>query len=198
MPDVARLSDTAEHDIALMSGGWLPTDLPAVGTVRFPHQITARIARAEKGKVERLATVSRARAFDFNPDLRSAGVLSWLDTTLDRLRELASADPDWDGYGAPPVHPGALIGALTFLNLVSTHLGRRPEIVATGSGNVQFEWREAGYSIDVEVGPQSDYCATLFVRGAERNEWNGNVLTGVDPDLAHVIAFGWQGVDKLS
>lgn len=193
MPDLARLSDTAETDIVLMRIGALPTDLLGMRVLDLPHEITTRLARAERDKVEQLATVKRARVFDFNPDLIPLVVPSWIETTLDRLSEIASSEADWDGYGAPRVHPGAMVGALMFLHHVATHLGSRPAIVATGSGNVQFEWRDSGYSIDVEIGAQNEYCATLFVGDTETNEWIGNLSSGVDPELANVIAFGWRG-----
>lgn len=191
MPDIARLSETAEHDVALMSiGAWPMQPVPTTG-VRLPHEITFFIANSVKERVEQLATVEYARVLLFRPDaIRPVVIPSWIESALERLQELASSPPNWDGYGAPSVHPAAIVASLTFLHQVATRSGPRPAIVSTGSGNIQFEWRAAGTGIDVEIGPESQYCASLFVDGREVDEWVGDIHQGIDPNLAHAIAFG--------
>ena len=177
-------------------GNW-PTDLPDSHGVSLPHEITTRITNSVIESVEELATVTRASVLDFRPAaIAPVFVSSWSKTALDRLHELASSEPDWDGYGAPRVHPSAIVASLHFLAQVATHTGFPPAIVATGEGNVQFEWRGRGYGIDVEIGPTSEYCATLFANGVEISEWHGDMGSGIDPDLSHVIGFGWKAVTR--
>ena len=193
MPDIQRLSDTQENDILLLSGGhWYPEARAAAGN-RLPHEFTERITRSVNEQIEEFATVSHARVLEFNPDtIQPVVSVSWFQSALERLKDLANSEADWDGYGAPRVHPGAIVASLAFLHQVATRLGSRPAIVGTGGGNVQFEWRGNDYGIDVEVGPEGEYCGTLFVKGQEVHEWNGNMWTGVDPELARAIAFGWR------
>jgi hypothetical protein len=63
------------------------------------------------------------------------------------LARILDLPPDWDGYGAHPIHPGA--AAARFLDVLPADvLG--PCVVPCSDGNVQLEWPRGPVSLEVE------------------------------------------------
>jgi hypothetical protein len=60
--------------------------------------------------------------------------------------------PDWDGYGSPPIHPGAVAAAARFLAALPDDIPR-PHIVPMSYGRVQLEWHRGPVSLEVEFVP---------------------------------------------
>jgi hypothetical protein len=101
-------------------------------------------------------------------------------TELGRLTEL---DSDWDGYGAPSISSRAVMHALKFLHVVASAGVPRPDVIPTGLGRLQLEWRQGLIELDVEVGPDGQFEAAY--RGPDgEDDWAGHLGGGVPPELA--------------
>lgn len=66
---------------------------------------------------------------------------------IEALRSLA---PNWDGYGAPPIHPKVLDAAKRFISNLPENLAYRPHVVPTSNGSLQLEWHEGSKTLELE------------------------------------------------
>lgn len=66
------------------------------------------------------------------------------------LAEVAQecAEPGWDGYGARPVDPEAVLNATMALNFIPRSV-RTPDVVPEPSGDIGLEWRDGQGSMFV-------------------------------------------------
>ena len=196
MPELALLSTTRENEIARLEGGPFGNAAHVVGGA-LPHDLISAMMARITNTIASLSSVQSVRALAFHPELVGPlAVVSSFDLALARLGEIASAGPNWDGYGAPAIEATTVVASLLFLHNVATQAGLQPAIVATGAGNIQFEWHWGTSAIDVEIGPDFSFNATQWMSHAEIGEWNGDVRTGIDPDLARAI--GWVGRGLVS
>jgi hypothetical protein len=93
-------------------------------------------------------------------------------SVLNRLREFARLEPDWDGYGAARVSKTALARAKKFfLDAVYEHVSSAgPEAVPSfvapiADGGVQLEWERPGVRLEIEISAQG-VVSYLLVQGA--------------------------------
>lgn len=112
---------------------------------------------------------------------------SWLRSALAELSRLTALEDNWDGYGAPVIHPMAIIHALRFLEDTATRGNAAPAIVATGAGAVQLEWHRDGFEIDVEILPDGTFEASMESPDGTEDYWSEDLRNGVPPDLAQYI-----------
>lgn len=94
-----------------------------------------------------------------------------LDQTLERLKELAQLEPDWDSYGSAPVSSVALVKACQLLfhvkNSLSDLVGEQLipfDVAPIADGSLQVEWRGPHGHLEVEIIPDSDRTY-LLVKG---------------------------------
>ena len=82
-----------------------------------------------------------------------------LAPSLERLKELALLEADWDSYGAQPVSSAAFIAAFELLDAVKDRLSRKvrdplPQFIAPlADGGLQLEWSGQKGDIEVEIDP---------------------------------------------
>ena len=68
----------------------------------------------------------------------------------ERLDELASLEPNWDGYGAKLIDPAALRQASVVLEDLHGWPLREPEIFPVPDGGVQLEWTSGPVELELE------------------------------------------------
>ncbi|MCL1469767.1 hypothetical protein [Argonema antarcticum] len=91
-----------------------------------------------------------------------------LNPTLERLKQLAQLEPDWDSYGAEQVSSVALVAAFEILVTVKEQLSNQvreplPSFVAPlADGGLQLEWSSSLLDIEVEIGPGGDFSYVLI------------------------------------
>lgn len=188
MPELMELTRTEERRIADLAGAIVGT----AGGVEAdaPHTTMDRLVEAIGRRIRgSFSTVAEVRALLVQPKkLRRVTIKSWFDAAEERLNQIASAQENWDGYGAPTIKAATVLAALSFLSVVESYSGNPPAIVPTGLGNVQLEWRSGTTEIEVEIESSYAYCATLWISGQEIHEWIGDVRGGINPDLARAIS----------
>ena len=85
----------------------------------------------------------------------------WFPGTLRKFVQLLDLPPDWDGYGARPVDPAVVKGALRLLLELVPTAASVPNVVPSPSGGVQVEWHERGADIELEF--KVDATASFFM-----------------------------------
>lgn len=81
---------------------------------------------------------------------------SWAEAVSNRLEELLQLPSGWDGYGAPPVTFENAYFALDMLRSICPDDFAAPQIVPGTAGDLQVEWHQDNYSIELHVrGPNS-------------------------------------------
>jgi hypothetical protein len=75
----------------------------------------------------------------------------WLETVLQRLRELSRLEMDWDGYGSAPPSRDAILYTAQLLTELLNRGARPPSIGANTAGGVRLEWHSGGWDIEVDV-----------------------------------------------
>ena len=82
------------------------------------------------------------RAGHYDPDFAAA--------VCDSLEELAALKPNWDGYGAPPIHRDIIDAARAFVRALPDSLAYRPRVVPMSTGNLQLEWHHGSKVLELE------------------------------------------------
>lgn len=87
----------------------------------------------------------------------------WARAVEDRLENLAHLESNWNGHGAQPPRPEAiLIGVRVIASLLGTHQGwPLPQIVPTWQGGLQLEWHLHPADIEITVDPRDAVWAYL-------------------------------------
>lgn len=80
----------------------------------------------------------------------------WLGRIRDRIQELSTLPPGWDGEAAPPVEVVPLRSAWEFLLALSPLLRVPPNVVPTLAGGVVLEWHRSGIELEVEFTPKGE------------------------------------------
>jgi hypothetical protein len=104
----------------------------------------------------------------------------WFHSTLDALLDLLGLPPNWDSYGARPVHPAYVPAAVQLLGECMPRNLVEPTVVPTTSGGVQLEWHTFG--IDLEVDLVSPHMARIAFEDATTGEaWEKDVTMNLRP-----------------
>lgn len=76
----------------------------------------------------------------------------WIhQAAAEQLRQFCDLTPNWDGYGALPLHEDTKANATLGLSIFKS-FSRAPEIVPNSNGTVSFEWQtDAGEAL-MEIG----------------------------------------------
>lgn len=98
---------------------------------------------------------------------READEPVWLAGVLQRMRAVGELTDGWDGEGARSPTSAALTSALHVLGRFMGRDSTTPAVVPTPEGGVQFEWHDAGWDVQVEIGPSglADAWGENFARG---------------------------------
>lgn len=67
-----------------------------------------------------------------------------------KLNELASLQPNWDGYGASVIDPAIIAAARKFVASLPENLAFRPHVVPMSTGNLQLEWHRGSRTLELE------------------------------------------------
>jgi hypothetical protein len=67
------------------------------------------------------------------------------------IDRLATLEPNWDSYGAPPVDRKILQAARQFISRLESHTVVEPRVVPLSSGAIQFEWHKGQRILELEV-----------------------------------------------
>jgi hypothetical protein len=74
---------------------------------------------------------------------------SWLNDVGERVAELSTLPPGWDGHRGRPIDHAALRSATGFLTRMAPWVRVPPSIVPTSRGGVVLEWHRGG--VDLEI-----------------------------------------------
>ena len=124
-----------------------PSTTPGYSPVSSARQSTTALPRTE--------TVTLTINVDPAP--------AWLYAVEARLNELLALGPDWDTYGAQPIEPSHVVGAVNLLTLLAPFDGPAPWIVPTAGRGVQLEWQRDDIDVEARV---DDTGAHIFVMDA--------------------------------
>lgn len=67
------------------------------------------------------------------------------------LDRLAGLQPNWDGYGAPPIAPEIISAARELAAALPPSIAPQPTVVPMSTGNLQFEWHRGGRILEIEI-----------------------------------------------
>lgn len=68
-----------------------------------------------------------------------------------KIDRLAALEPNWDGYGAPPLNRGVLHAARQFIGRLASHTAVPPLVVPMSSGALQLEWHQGQKILELEI-----------------------------------------------
>lgn len=111
---------------------------------------------------------------------------SWLLQTTKALVGLLWLPPDWDSYGALPIEPGHVVGALELLTEIMQDDTSTPTVVPTCRGGVQLEWHTRGIDLEIEVLSRHRFHAS-FEDSTIGNQWERELTSDLTP-LVNCIA----------
>lgn len=107
---------------------------------------------------------------------RSTPLMStdWLGSALVTLRRLSALEPDWDGYGSPPLTHQAIDRSFRLVLQSARELLPGPNLVPGSEGDLQLEWHlgERGLQILVRGSGEAEYLANR-----ETDIWQEGSLT---------------------
>ena len=107
-------------------------------------------------------------------------VSRWVSPTVQSLVDLLSLPPDWDSYGAQPVHLSRVTEAIQLLGLVMRNDTPAPSVVPTTSGSVQLEWHTNGIDLEIEILALQKYRVS-FEDSRSRNDWERVITSDLEP-----------------
>lgn len=96
---------------------------------------------------------------------------SWLPQALERLAVLKQLQPNWNSYGAEPVHPLAIQRAEQVLRTLAD-VTREPFVGPASRGGVAIEWHTDEVDIELVVGADGSFEAALEDR-VSGLDWEG-------------------------
>jgi hypothetical protein len=88
-------------------------------------------------------------------DSGSVGVMlnavpDWIVAVQQKVAELSTLRPGWDGQSARSISRDALLSAWEFIVQVTPYIRIAPSLVPTVSGGVALEWHRGGFDIEVD------------------------------------------------
>ena len=98
----------------------------------------------------------------------------WLESTNDALRELLALPPNWDSYGAAPIHVESVMAAIDLLRAIMRDDTPAPAVVPTPQGLVQLEWHRDGFDLEIEVQSLGTYSA-YFENSHTGETWENEI-----------------------
>lgn len=105
-----------------------------LGSTRFIPQLDSAVSNDAK-------EIRRIEAENVSSDASSSFGQIRSDVLRDLMNEFSQASrPDWDGYGALPAKPEALIYAIQFIQAISPSFPR-PDISIDPDGEIALEWQ---------------------------------------------------------
>lgn len=116
-------------------------------TARLPYPVTY-LTRSNSASASPAAERLRKFIGESFSDLRKANTWNRAREAYVALREAYEdcSAPNWDGYGAEPLHAAAYEEAIAFLNALPTRIPV-PEIAPEPDGSIGFEWRNGPHRI---------------------------------------------------
>lgn len=87
-------------------------------------------------------------------------------------RLLLLQQPDWDSYGARPIHPVAVYRATRLLLSLIEHEVPAPRLSPLVDGGVRLEWRGRWGEVYIDV-PAENEPAGYFIDEETQGEWEG-------------------------
>ena len=104
--------------------------------------------------------------------LSSAGTLpAWLSAVARGLNRAYKLPANWDSYGAVPVFRPVLKHALAVILNVMTDRYPVPQINATPSGGICFEWHRLGRDVEIEIDENLRVEGYFFDEADKSAEW---------------------------
>jgi hypothetical protein len=98
----------------------------------------------------------------------------WLAPLLERLAMLLRLPPNWNSYGARPIHPAAVRNVIRLLTEVMDDATPAPNVVPTAAGHVGLAWNLRENSLEIEVSPR-DLVQVAWESFATGDEWDGDM-----------------------
>jgi hypothetical protein len=102
----------------------------------------------------------------------------------ERLHELASANENWDSYGASAIRTDALILAFEFLISAIAADAPIPFITRTANGGIHLEWSLNDRAVEIEINTETDQHA-LFIDDSIGTDEERTEFTG--PGVVHFL-----------
>jgi hypothetical protein len=109
----------------------------------------------------------------------------WLPPTAQALGRLLDLRPDWDSYGASPIDPDIVVGAVYLLDSIMCRDSPGPSVVPTNSGGVQIEWHTKGIDLEIELlSPQRFHVS--FHDSVRSTEWERELVSDLTPLVSSI------------
>jgi hypothetical protein len=89
---------------------------------------------------------------------------------VNRLNELISLQPGWDGANASPPTAEAVLAVIDVLNEISLDVVPLPHVSPSIDGGLLFEWDENGYELEIWIAPDGQVTVT-YEHG--QSSWDG-------------------------
>ena len=108
---------------------------------------------------------------------------NWLTDVIQGMNRVAALNPNWDSYGARPVNQRTLEYAFEVIMKFQGENPtlRVPQIGATVTGGVEFEWHGGGRDLEIQI--EAPYRISAFFEDEHTSEdWEGPV----GPELAEI------------
>ena len=97
--------------------------------------------------------------------------LDWHRSVSTRLEQLVRLDPNWNGYGAPPIPLHLAIFAQSLLQSACHPTSPEPQIVPGPNEDIQIEWHSREYDIELHLIAPFEVSA-VRISGDECEEFN--------------------------
>lgn len=115
--------------------------------------------------------------------LRMPPVSARLKPTIERIREIAQLEENWDSYGGRIITRHAVFSAVRWLLGAITDTIPLPQVVPTVTGGIQAEWHEARIDLEVVFAPDGRISASF--EDQERGiDWEGDITSDASPIAA--------------
>ena len=103
---------------------------------------------------------------------------SWIDKTIENMKELLSLPENWDSYGVPTISLYSVGYALQGLFKIMESNTLLPIVVPTSHGGIQLEWHTRGIDLELETTPLGN-INVFAIDQKNGTEWEGELSTRI-------------------
>ena len=108
--------------------------------------------------------------------LTAAGELpAWVKAIVRNLNRASDLPENWDSYGAVPASQPVLRRALSVILDVMAERYPMPQVSATPSGGISFEWHRLGRDLEIEIDDGLSVEGYFSDEADESAEWERNL-----------------------
>jgi hypothetical protein len=107
-------------------------------------------------------------------------VPGWFDGVDRKLMSFVNLEPNWNSYGARPVHESVARAASDLLRQLVRRTAPEPSVVPTSGGGVQFEWHTRNHDLEIEL-PSPGRLLAVFEDRASGEEWEREFSSDLGP-----------------